>query len=197
MASSSYDNREVLDEVLVTANNNSNNTLVARKTLVGKVIAAKALNKTAVKGLMAKAWQEYENLQISDLGFNKFIFTFSEINHAKEVIARAPWYVTNHLLCLQHWIREVSPHELYFDENPVWIQVHNLPLEYLNSQNVTTILSKIGRVMEVEEPIVEGRVRRPYCRSKVRINVTNHYQLAAGFQEQIYRSCGLSIGMRG
>lgn len=91
----------------------------------------------------------------------------------------------------------MSPHELYFDEYPFWIQVHNLPLEYLNSKNVTTILSKVGRVMEVEEPIIEGRVIRPFSRAKVRINITKPLPQGVGSLEVISPSCGSYIDMKG
>lgn len=73
---------------------------------------------------------------------------------------KTPWYVMNRLLSLQYWIPEVSPLELVFDINPFWIQVHNLPLEYLNSKNVSTILKNVGTVMEIEKPLVNGRVIR-------------------------------------
>lgn len=49
--------------------------------------------------LTKMASSSYDNkFQISDLGQNKFLFTFEEIQHAKEVVAKAPWYVMNRLL---------------------------------------------------------------------------------------------------
>lgn len=78
----------------------------------------------------------------------------------------------NRLMCAQVWIPEISPLEVYFDANPFWIQVHNLPMEYMNSSNATTILSKIGRVMEVEEPIINGRIIRTFIRARVELDIT-------------------------
>lgn len=68
---------------------------------------------------------------------------------------RSPWYVMNHLLSLQFWLPEVSPYELDFNFNSLWIQVHIVPLEYLNCQNVTSIPKKVGIVEEVEDPLYE------------------------------------------
>lgn len=86
---------EELEELLVPASNN--NTLLAIKTLIEKIITSMSLNKSAVK-VLAKACNNYDNLQISDLGFNKFLLTFSHENHSKEVKLKASWYVMNHLL---------------------------------------------------------------------------------------------------
>lgn len=85
---------------------------------------------------------------------------------------KAPWYVMNHLLCLQYRIPKVSTTELDFDLNPFWIQVHNLPLENLNRQNITTILQRVGKIVDMEEPIVEGRIVRHLIRARDLIDVT-------------------------
>lgn len=132
---------------------NPDSVLVARRTLVGKLLKNKAMNKVAAKEVIAKPRASYENLQISDLGRNKLLFTFIDERHSREVMNHGPWFFLNHLMCLQFWMPSVSPEEIYFDSNPFWIQVHNLPMEYLNSSNVTTILQKVGRVAETEESI--------------------------------------------
>lgn len=150
MASSSQaaaqmeENPEELLEVMVPAQ--TNNISLARKSLVGKVCTTKTLNKNAVKDIISKAWSAYPDLHISELGKTLYLFSFTSEDHTKDVMRRASWFVMNHLLSLQFWLPEVSLYELDFDYNSFWIQIHNFPLEYLNSKNITTILSKIGTV---------------------------------------------------
>lgn len=82
MASSSYQRSPVnnedpkeLKEVLIPANINSVD--LAKRTLIGKLLTNKAQNRTVAKGIIAKAnWSAFQNLQISYLGKNKFLFTF-------------------------------------------------------------------------------------------------------------------------
>lgn len=161
---------EIMEEMMVPAN--QNNVSIARRTLVGKFIANKAVNKSAAKEVIAKAWSVYDKVWISDLGLNKFLFTFENEMHSRDVKRKAPWFFMNKLMCVEYWIPEVSPHEIYFDLAPFWLQIHNLPMEFLNSSNVTTILSRVGKVLEVEEPIIEGRILRTFIRAKVALDIT-------------------------
>lgn len=176
MASSStnhqqyHDNPEELSEILIPAS--QNNVSIARRTLVGKLLTNRAMNHTSAKDVISKAWASYENLQITDLGKNKFMFTFAEEKHCREIMKKSPWFFLNHLMCIQFWISEVAPHEICFDLNAFWIQVHNLPMEYMNCINTTTILQKVGRIVEMEDSIVEGRILKTFMRAKVEIDVT-------------------------
>lgn len=167
---------EILEEVLIPAN--PNNISIARRTLVGKIIANKAVNRAAAKDIIAKAWAEYDEVSVSDLGGNKFLITFDNENHSREAMRKAAWFIMNKLMCVEFWIPEVSPHEVFFDLTPVWIQIHNLPMKYLNSVNAATILRKVGKVVEIEEPIVEGRILRTIIRARVILDIT--IQLPSG-----------------
>lgn len=81
----------------------------------------------------------------------------------------------NHLMCLQYWNPAITPDEIIFDWNPFWIQVHNLLMEFLNSANGATILQKVGKVVEIEESILEGRVLRTYLRARVLLDVNKPF----------------------
>lgn len=102
-------------EIMVPAQ--MNNVSLARKSLVGKVCNTKTLNKATIKDIISKAWIMNPDLHISDLGRNMFLFFFASEVHNKEVMAKTPWYVMNHLLSLQFWLPEVSPYELDFNYN--------------------------------------------------------------------------------
>lgn len=170
-------NLEELNEVLIPAS--VNNVELAKRTLVGQLYTTKAQNKAATKGIIAKAWSTFNNIQISDLGKNKFLFTFEVEKDCKEVMKRSPWYFMNHLMCLQYWNLSIIAEEIVFHWNPLWIQIHNLSMEFLNSTNGTTIFQKVGRVMEIEESILKGCVLRTFLRAKVLLDVTKYDQSIA------------------
>lgn len=69
-------------------------------------------------------------------------------------------------------LSEIATAELNFTKNPFWIQVQNLLLELLNSKNVSTLLKKVGRVLEIEDPIVDGKIFRNFIRARVMLDVT-------------------------
>ncbi|KAJ1395066.1 Zinc finger, CCHC-type [Sesbania bispinosa] len=119
---------------------------IARKTLVGRILTDKSLNRVAVKEILAKAWGLVEDINISDLGPNIFLFHFSEEKQAKKVLEEGPRFVMGQLL-------------------------HGLPLDYMNTKNATKIAGFIGEVVLVENPFVNGHLLRSFMRIRVRINV--------------------------
>lgn len=77
----------------------------------------------------------------------------------------------NHLLCLESWNPSVSYHQIEFNTSPMWIQLHNLPLELLSANNARKILSRVGELMEIEDPVVDGRLLRTFVRGRVKVNL--------------------------
>lgn len=80
---------------------------------------------------------------------------------------RTPWFVMNHLLCLEKWKPNTSVEEIAFNKSPFWIQIHHLPLENLSVANAEKLLKKVGEVLEIENPILEARIRRHFIRGRV------------------------------
>lgn len=172
MASSSSAPKTPLtpDETLLTpllANRGS--TYLTKHTLVAKIIT-KIRNRNAVKEILYKAWQAYEGLLISDRGPNMFFLTFTDVIHAKDVMKKSPW--CNHLVSLQYEIPKAAIAELDFPHNPFRIQIQNLPLENLNTQSAMTQLQKVGNIMEIEDPLVNGTLVRDFIRGRVLVDVS-------------------------
>lgn len=105
-----------------------------------------------------------------------FLFPFASEHHKDMVMKRAPWFIMNHLLCLESWnptasYQQISYQQIEFNSSPMWIQIHNLPLELMSSNNAAKILSRVGSIMEIEEPVVEGRLLRTFVRGRVKVNL--------------------------
>lgn len=141
--------------------------------LVGKVITDKSLNRNAIKNMLGKAWGNPEGLQVSDVGFNMFLFSFNSKEEAVAVLNKSPWYVMNKLVSLQSWEHRIAIHEIDFAMVQFWVQVQGLPLEFISVKNAGKILQKMGDVIEIEDPLVEGKLVRPFIRARVVVNVTN------------------------
>lgn len=144
----------------------------AKKTLVGKIIFEKILNRGAVKSIIAKAWGEPDGLKIADMGPNVFMFTFKDKGDAHEIIKRGPWYVMGHILSLQYWIPEVAAAEVDYSRVSFWVQLHGMPLGTMTSANVVKLMTRVGEVIEVENPLVEGILLRSYMRVRLYMDIT-------------------------
>ncbi|KAJ1418530.1 hypothetical protein SESBI_15827 [Sesbania bispinosa] len=70
--------------------------------------------------IIAKAWGLQEELKISDMGPNVFLFNFARANDTVKVLNEGPWFVMGHLLSLQHWIPEASVFEVNYDWKAHW-----------------------------------------------------------------------------
>ncbi|KAJ1422183.1 hypothetical protein SESBI_13183 [Sesbania bispinosa] len=95
-------------EILLEAEGDSG-IKAAQRMLVGRVMTEKTLNRAAVKEIEAK--------------------------QAKKALDEGPWFVMGHLLSLQHWIPEAYVFEVNYDCAEFWIQLHNLPLEFMSDAN--------------------------------------------------------------
>lgn len=82
--------------------------------------------------IIANAWSNYWGLQITELEKNLFLFSFAKDDDRTEVLRKAPWFIMNHLLCLESWLPHVAYHHIEFKNSPFWIQIHNPPLELMN-----------------------------------------------------------------
>lgn len=86
---------------------------------------------------------------------------------------KGPWYVMNHVVSLQYGIPEASVYELDFNRISVWVQIHGLPLGAMNVKNATKLMSVVGEVLDVEDPMVDGNLLRSFMRVRVCLNVNN------------------------
>lgn len=86
------------------------------RTLIGKVMSDRPLNKGAVKGILFKAWGNPKGLNVADVGINLFMFTFDEVEDARSVISKGPWYVMNKIVSIQQWNPSMTLQEIDFSK---------------------------------------------------------------------------------
>lgn len=65
------------DETIQLGEDDETKLVHSQKALVGKIITWRILNKGAIKQMLLKAWELYDGVQVSDVGFNMFLFTFN------------------------------------------------------------------------------------------------------------------------
>lgn len=64
---------------------------------------------------------------------------------------------------------------MVFEEMPIWIQCHNVPLAFMHSDIIRNIGSKIGRVLEVDEGD-DGHCAGRFVRVRVSLNINKPLQ---------------------
>nr|POE83537.1 hypothetical protein CFP56_48269 [Quercus suber] len=118
--------------------------------LVGKILADKVINKNAVKAILLKAWSTAKGVQIVDLSDNIYLFKFAAEGDRKRVIELGPWNIEGFPLILKPWDQKLQVRDIDFSFIQLWVQVHNLPIEYMSKENAENIGALLGKVLEVD-----------------------------------------------
>lgn len=91
-------------------------------------------------------------------------------------------------------IPEAAAYEIDFTIVPFWVQIHGMPLGTMTTTNAAKIMSKMGEVLEVENPLVEGQLLITFLRVRINVDITK--PLDVGYQEMISQKHGWSLNMR-
>lgn len=64
-----------------------------------------------------------------------------------------PWSFDKHLMVLQWYDKVVPIRALKFDKIPVWVQVHDIPVRFLNSKVAKDLCEVAGSVYRGDDVI--------------------------------------------
>ncbi|KAE8704287.1 hypothetical protein F3Y22_tig00110458pilonHSYRG00436 [Hibiscus syriacus] len=120
-----------------------------------------------------------EELTVTELSENTYLFTFKEEREAEQILEEGPWSVMGYCICLHRWQPGLSLKELDFSQVAYWVQVHGLSLDQMSPKNAKKVGDQIGRVLEIEDPISSHGIRRGFFRIRVLIDVSK--SLPSGF----------------
>uniref|UniRef100_A0A2N9IMG3 CCHC-type domain-containing protein n=1 Tax=Fagus sylvatica TaxID=28930 RepID=A0A2N9IMG3_FAGSY len=126
----------------------------AKLLLLGKVISSRVFSKIVVKEIISKAWNTIKEVGVAVVDKNIFLFTF---NHEVDVrrIWDCPWSFKGEHLILKKYASDWSFNEVDFSETDFWVQIHGLPLNRQNIQNLKKLRSLLGTV--IEEDLIGNR----------------------------------------
>jgi hypothetical protein len=145
---------------------------------IGKLLALKAQNFYHVCATLSSVWGFAAPLTVEVLASNKFLFTVPHENLYKRIINQGPWNVRGSLLLLQPWSPALAIDEVKLHLCAFWIQVHDLPLQYMTTRNAIKIGKGIGKILELDTNST-GLIFRKFIRFKIEINTSQ--PLASGF----------------
>ncbi|XP_042950180.1 uncharacterized protein LOC122282289 [Carya illinoinensis] len=140
-------------------------------SLLGLVITEKVINSEAFKISMGRIWKLRGGLKIKGVGKNLFLFEFDEATDMQKVKLGRPWTFDRQLLCLKDYNGQISPKEMVFDKEPLWVQVHNIPLGGMTRKVGEQTGRQVGEVLDVdvdEQDVGWG----PYLHIKILIDIT-------------------------
>ncbi|KAK4254228.1 hypothetical protein QN277_009635 [Acacia crassicarpa] len=151
----------------------------SERVLVGKILASKVYTKSATEVILRKAWNLQDGFDVIAISDNAFMFKFTASEEFDRVLRGRPWSINGSLLNLMERTKYKSFEEFDFSRCPVWIQLHNVPMEAMCLENAITIGGYVGEVVLAEDPVYNGRLLRSFLRVRVVLDLRK--PLSSGF----------------
>ncbi|KAI9080775.1 hypothetical protein K1719_037288 [Acacia pycnantha] len=129
------------------------------RILIGKVLSNKTYTRAALESILRKAWNLPEGFDIIEITGNAFLFKFADVEEFNRILRGRPWSINGFLLNLMERSKFKACKEFDFSKCPVWIQMHNVPMEAWCLENAVTIGGY------VEEPRFGAWLTTNSCRS--------------------------------
>ncbi|KAK3441399.1 hypothetical protein EUGRSUZ_B01330 [Eucalyptus grandis] len=98
---------------------------------------------------MRRAWR-LENVIFFPVEFGIYAITFMTVVDLLQVYKTGPWSFSSHLLLLKKWEPDMPPHRYEFNTCTFWVQIHELPFEWLTKEVVVRAIKSLGLVMNVK-----------------------------------------------
>ncbi|KAK4282057.1 hypothetical protein QN277_013478 [Acacia crassicarpa] len=149
------------------------------RILIGKVLFNKTYTRTALESILRKAWNLPEGFDVIELNGNAFMFKFADVEEFNRILRGRPWSINGFLLNLMERSKFKACEDFDFSKCPVWIQMHNVPMEAWCLENAVIVGGYVGEVLLAEDPYYNGRFLRSFLRARVLLDLKK--PLAYGF----------------
>lgn len=118
--------------------------------LGGEVFSTKAVNRDTFRTQMPRILQSKKAVKIEVIGENLFLLDFDSVVDKRYALDEGPWTFFKDLIIFQTPSCFQQAASMVFDEVPIWVQCHNLPLAYMHSSIIQNVGAKLGKVLEIE-----------------------------------------------
>jgi hypothetical protein len=120
-----------------------------KKCLVGRLGVLKRFNKEAFKNLLIRIWRLAGDLFCKEILDNVWVFEFEEDNDRRRVLEGRPWTYDRTILIMDELDGQKAPSQMTFTHTPIWIQVHDMPMDFMSRGIGSKIGASLGNVEEV------------------------------------------------
>lgn len=140
----------VLDSVRVDAETKQKAQRRFSLGLYGKLFGKSPPFET-VKATLLGLWKPYGVVHIADMP-NGYLLIRCETDATKQqLLFRGPWTISGLTLQLVPWQPYFEPAHTKLSRAMVWLQLHNLPIDFWDGESLESITEPIGKLLKVDE----------------------------------------------
>nr|XP_023890894.1 uncharacterized protein At4g02000-like [Quercus suber] len=114
--------------------------------MVAKFLTKRVLSVEAVIRTFSPLWRSTRGFEVRRAGDHVLLFVFDNKEEVDKILSSAPWSFDKHLVVLQWYDREVPIGAQKFETIPVWVQVHGIPVRFLNQKVAEELCEGAGSV---------------------------------------------------
>ena len=146
-------------------------------TIAAKFLTKRALNTESVRTFDA-IWRSVNGFKVRNVGNHIVLFTFDNEEEVERIYEGEPWSFNKHLVLIKKYDYSIPVRELVFEQESLWVQVHDIPFRYLSRRVAEELCEAVGVVNKNSSDVKvdKGCVMRvrvwvdvslPLCRGRV------------------------------
>ncbi|CAL1389095.1 unnamed protein product [Linum trigynum] len=116
-------------------------------------------------------WARHGKISISDMKNSCFLVKFKSKLDYELATYGGPWMMGDTYLAVHRWFKGFNPWTSEITSTMVWVQLPDLPVEFINKEAVLLIADLIGRPVRVDRATEEG-ARAKFARVCVEVDLT-------------------------
>ena len=137
--------------------------------IAAKFFIRRALNMEAIALTFQPLWRSKNGFKVKNMGNHIVLFIFDNKLEVEIILENEPWSFDKHLMVLQRYDKDTLVEELQFNQTSFWIQVHDIPIRFMNQKVAAGIYSQVGTIIKKSETEGEGG---SFIRVRVRVDIT-------------------------
>ena len=115
-------------------------------TLAAKFFTKQVLSTKVVIRTFNPLWRSKNGFQVWTVGNHILLFAFDNKEEAEKILSLQPWSFDKHLVVLCRYDSAIPISELNFNRVTMWVQVHDIPVPFLNKGVAEDLCNAIGEV---------------------------------------------------
>ncbi|CAA0829972.1 Unknown protein, partial [Striga hermonthica] len=123
-------------------------------SLFGKVVGDRPASIMGIKHAMSSIWKLQQAMEVKKISSNFFQFLFTSMEDKAKVVAGNNWLFENQYLVLTERFPGLHSSHSCFEEINIWVQVQNVPLNWM----CTEVGMRIGQIFNRVKNVVVCKV---------------------------------------